>query len=76
MMARGIHIIRQELAQASGLWRESGTGPLDAAGLPIESLLDRGVRAREPVDDEWGRSESLDPDNVGDIADEGSGHRG
>jgi hypothetical protein len=28
------------------------------------------------VDDEWGRSESLDPDNVGDIADEGAGHRG
>jgi len=29
-----------------------------------------------PVDDECGRSESLDPDNVGDIADEGAGHRG
>lgn len=25
---------------------------------------------------EWGRSESLDPDNVGDIADEGLFHRG
>jgi hypothetical protein len=24
----------------------------------------------------WGRSESLDPDDVGDIADEGAGHRG
>jgi hypothetical protein len=29
-----------------------------------------------PVDVAWGRSESLDPDNVGDIADEGAGHRG
>ena len=31
-----------------------------------------------PVDDQCGRSESLDPDNVGDIAiaDEGTGHRG
>ena len=29
-----------------------------------------------PVDNECGRSESLDPDNVGDIADEGAGHRG
>jgi 2-methylisocitrate lyase-like PEP mutase family enzyme len=28
------------------------------------------------VDDDCGRSESLDPDNVGDIADEGLGHRG
>ena len=27
-------------------------------------------------DDQWGRSDSLDPDNVGDIADEGPGHRG
>jgi hypothetical protein len=26
--------------------------------------------------DAWGRSESIDPDNVGDIADEGMGHRG
>ncbi len=30
----------------------------------------------EQVDEEWGHSESLDPDNVGDIADEGAGHRG
>jgi hypothetical protein len=29
-----------------------------------------------PVDDEWGHSDSIDPDNVGDIADEGAGHRG
>jgi len=29
-----------------------------------------------PVDETWGRSESIDPDNVGDIADEGAGHRG
>ena len=28
------------------------------------------------IDDTWGRSESLDPENVGDIADEGAGHRG
>jgi hypothetical protein len=28
------------------------------------------------VEEEWGRSESIDPDNVGDIADEGAGHRG
>jgi 2-methylisocitrate lyase-like PEP mutase family enzyme len=29
-----------------------------------------------PGDDFCGRSESIDPDNVGDIADEGAGHRG
>lgn len=40
--------------------------------------LQQGSRWWEsgPVEDEWGRSESLDPDNVGDIADEGAGHRG
>lgn len=36
----------------------------------------RGVRLDGPEGDDWGRSESLDPDNVGDIADEGMGHRG
>jgi len=30
----------------------------------------------EYLDEQCGRSESLDPDNVGDIADEGVGHRG
>ena len=35
-----------------------------------------GSPRHEAVDDECGRSESLDPDNVGDIADEGAGHRG
>jgi hypothetical protein len=33
-------------------------------------------RPRSDVGDDWGRSESFDPDNVGDIADEGLGHRG
>jgi len=42
----------------------------------IESSIERGPRIRGAVEDEWGRSESLDPDNVGDIADEGMGHRG
>ena len=28
-----------------------------------------------PVNDAWGRSESLDPDKGGDLADEGAGHR-
>jgi 2-methylisocitrate lyase-like PEP mutase family enzyme len=32
--------------------------------------------AVEESAEEWGRSESLDPDDVGDIADEGTGHRG
>jgi len=35
-----------------------------------------GFRTRGLVADEWGRSESIDPDNVGDIADEGLAHRG
>jgi hypothetical protein len=28
------------------------------------------------TDDEWGRSDNPDPDDVGDIADEGVAHRG
>lgn len=76
LVARGIDAIRQETAQASGLWQEVGWGRLDEPGPQTESSIQRRFRVRGPVDNEWGRSESLDPDNVGDIADEGMGHRG
>jgi len=46
-----------------------------ATGILSEQSFERELRDRS-VDDEWGRSESLDPDDVGDIADEGAGHRG
>ena len=49
---------------------------LDEPGPESERSLQREFRLRGLVDEEWGRSESLDPDNVGDIADEGTGHRG
>ena len=65
LVTRGIGAIREDAAQARGLWHELDWGPLELE-----------FRIRGPVDDEWGRSESIDPDNVGDIADEGIGHRG
>jgi hypothetical protein len=58
------------------LWQEFGWGEPDEAGPQTEDSIERGFRDVEPVDDEMGRSEGLDPDNVGDIADEGPGHRG
>lgn len=58
-----------------GPWQEFGWG-FDEAGPQTESSIERGFRLPGPVDDEWGRSESIDPDRVGDIADEGPGHRG
>ena len=54
----------------------SGVRVLDELGPQTEGSIERGFRLRGPVEEEWGRSESLDPDNVGDIADEGAGHRG
>ena len=42
----------------------------------INSLFDTNRRQHRALADQCGRSESLDPDNVGDIADEGPGHRG
>jgi 2-methylisocitrate lyase-like PEP mutase family enzyme len=42
----------------------------------INGLFARGLPGDETVDARCGRSESFDPDNVGDIADEGAGHRG
>ena len=51
----------------------SDAGPGAPAGKPAGES-----EARGPSDGgvAWGRSESIDPDNVGDIADEGIGHRG
>jgi len=76
LVARGMDAIRQETAQARDLWQDFGWEPLDEPGPRTETSLERGFRLRRPVDDEWGRSESIDPDDVGDIADEGLGHRG
>jgi len=42
----------------------------------INGLFAPNLAAQHGVDDQCGRSESLDLDNVGDIADEGTGHRG
>ena len=57
-------------------WQELSWGEPDEAGPQTEDSIERGFRGPETVDDEFGRSESIDPDNVGDIADEGAGHRG
>jgi hypothetical protein len=60
--------------------------PRISSGILLVELVGKGIdairqkatpfRRRGSIADEWGRSESLDPDNVGDIADEGAGHRG
>jgi 2-methylisocitrate lyase-like PEP mutase family enzyme len=42
----------------------------------INGLFASDLSQPDAVDEECGRSESLDPYNVGDIADEGAGHRG
>jgi hypothetical protein len=57
-------------------WQEFGWGEVDEPGPQTESSIERGFRLPGPIDDQWGRSDNLDPDNVGDIADEGQGHRG
>jgi len=76
LVARGMDAIRQETAQARGLWQDFGWGLLDETEPRTARSLERGFRIHRSVDDEWGRSESIDPDDVGDIADEGLGHRG
>ena len=76
LKARGIDAIRQELVHARGLLQNSEWGPLDEPGSRTEGARERRFHVGRPIDDEWGRSESIDPDNVGDIADEGMGHRG
>jgi hypothetical protein len=56
--------------------QDPGEGGLDEPGPQAEASIERAFRVRASIDDEWGQSESIDPDNVGDIADEGTGHRG
>lgn len=58
------------------LWQAIGQEGLGQPGRPSEGSADLEFRRRGAVEDQWGRSESLDPDNTGDIADEGAGHRG
>jgi hypothetical protein len=55
---------------------ESADQAIDATGEETVQVQRPGEFSPRPVDDEWGHSESIDPDNVGDIADEGAGHRG
>jgi len=76
LVAQGIDSIRQEAAEVRNLWQKFGWRGLDEPRSRTEISIERKFRLRGSVDDEWGRSESLDPDNVGDIADEGAGHRG
>jgi hypothetical protein len=58
------------------LWpTEFGWGDPDEPGPQTEDSYERGFTTElEP--ERLGCSESLDPDNVGDIADEGPGRRG
>jgi hypothetical protein len=65
--------------RAAQILRSEGTFAGLAGLVPyaeINGLFARDLPGQEAIDDECGRSESLDPDNVGDIADEGAGHRG
>ena len=56
-------------------WMEFGWQERDAPGPQTEDSGERGF-PREPNDDDRGRADALDPDLVGDIADEGPGRRG
>ena len=67
---------QREAPAVRNYWEELAWGRFEALAPEGESSIDRTSDVRGSVDDEWGRSESVDPDNVGDIADEGAGHRG
>ena len=48
---------------------------MDPPGPSTESSRERGVE-RDGAESELGQSDELDEDGIGDIADEGPGHRG
>ena len=54
---------------------EFGWGDKDEPGPQTDDSRERGF-IRDVDDSQLGHSESVDPDDVGDIADEGPGRRG
>jgi hypothetical protein len=52
------------------------TDDMERTPPQTENAAERGFDRDEEVDADYGESGELDPDGVGDIADEGSGHRG
>ena len=76
LVADGVDAMTLAAANLRSDWQEFGWGEPDEPGPQTEDAVERGFRPHERVDDEQGRSESLAPDGVGDIADEGPGHRG
>ena len=50
-------------------------GKLPGPGPQTESSKERGF-ASDVDESELGQAEGMDPDEVGDVADEGRGHRG
>ena len=59
------------------LWPEFGWGDPDEPGPQTEDSVERGfLDRREDAAIELGKSDSLDTERVGDIADEGPGRRG
>ena len=54
---------------------EFGWGERDEPGPQTADSHERGFEV-DLEDEDWGHSESLDFDDVGDIADEGPGRRG
>jgi hypothetical protein len=57
-------------------WPEFGWGEPDEPGPQTEDSRERGFTTDRTVATQLGRSESLDLENTGDIADEGPGRRG
>jgi len=55
---------------------EFGWGEKDEPGPQTEDSRERGFVRDDALEEQLGRSESLDFDNVGDVADEGPGRRG
>jgi hypothetical protein len=76
LVAQGIADVRQGMTNVRSLWEEVAWGRFDQPPPESKGSIHSETRLAERVDDDWGRSESLDPDDVGDIADEGAGHRG
>ena len=79
---RGVRLIaewRLAMMRAAQTLRSKGSVAGLANLVPyaeLNGVFLTNISAQHARDDQCGRSESVDPENVGDIADEGVGHRG
>jgi hypothetical protein len=74
VVPRAVHLLLVQMT--GGTMANPLTDDMERTPPQTEDAAERGFARDDESDENLGESAELDPDGVGDIADEGSGHRG